>query len=127
MAVILDTNALSEFLLDSPQVKDVLSSSAFACLPVIVLGEYRFGAAESRLRAVLLRKIEECERLFPVLEVDRSTARHYADIRQELKRKGRPIPSNDLWISALARQHQLPILSQDAHFDEVADIRRIGW
>ena len=76
---------------------------------------------------MLLRKIEECERLFRVLEVDRSTARHYADIRQELKHKGRPIPSNDLWISALARQHRLPILSQDAHFDEVDDIRRIGW
>jgi len=37
------------------------------------------------------------------------------------------IPTNDLWIAALARQHQLQILSRDTHFDFIEGIVRIGW
>ena len=37
------------------------------------------------------------------------------------------IPSNDIWIAALCRQHSLPLLSRDRHFDLVPGIRRIGW
>jgi predicted nucleic acid-binding protein len=48
-------------------------------------------------------------------------------VRSELRDRGRPIPVNDVWIAALARQHTLPILSRDTHFDEVAGIQRIGW
>ena len=40
---------------------------------------------------------------------------------------GQPIPENDLWIAALARQHRLPILSNDAHFDQVSGVKRLGW
>lgn len=38
-----------------------------------------------------------------------------------------PIPGNDFWIAALMRQHALPLLSQDRHFDFVSGIRRVGW
>jgi len=62
-----------------------------------------------------------------VLPCDRATADWYASIRDELKRKGRPIPENDLWIAALARQHKLEIVSNDPHFDNLRGIRRIGW
>jgi predicted nucleic acid-binding protein len=62
-----------------------------------------------------------------VLLVDEVTAERYADIRAELKRAGRPIPGNDLWIAALARQHKTPLLSRDAHFDFVPGLKRIGW
>jgi predicted nucleic acid-binding protein len=44
-----------------------------------------------------------------------------------LKQSGRPLPSNDLWIAALARQHRLPLLSRDGHFDFVSALQRIGW
>jgi predicted nucleic acid-binding protein len=59
--------------------------------------------------------------------VDEGTAEHYAEIRVELKRSGRPIPVNDLWIAALARQHALPLLSRDQHFEFVRGLERIGW
>ena len=51
----------------------------------------------------------------------------YADVRHELKRAGRPIPANDLWIAALARQHSMPLASRDAHFDFVPGIKRVNW
>jgi len=48
-------------------------------------------------------------------------------IRLQLASAGTPIPMNDLWIAAIARQHKLPVISRDAHFDHVAGLTRIGW
>ena len=50
-----------------------------------------------------------------------------ASIRGELKRGGRPIPGNDVWIAALARQHSMPVLSREEHFDYVPHVKRIDW
>jgi len=55
------------------------------------------------------------------------TAAEYAAIRSELKQVGRPIPANDVWIAALCRQHKLPVLSKDRHFDRVKGLRRVQW
>jgi predicted nucleic acid-binding protein len=62
-----------------------------------------------------------------VLEITSETAVRYAELRSELKRAGAPIPSNDAWIAALCRQHSLPLLSKDRHFDVVKGIRRVEW
>ena len=51
----------------------------------------------------------------------------YVSLRATLKRLGRPIPANDVWIAALAVQYRLPILSQDKHFDGLSEVQRIGW
>ena len=62
-----------------------------------------------------------------ILPADADTTCHYAAIRRELEAAGTPIPMNDLWIAAIARQHQLRVLSRDAHFDKVSGLTRIGW
>ena len=51
----------------------------------------------------------------------------HSSIRTELKKAGTPIPSNDVWIAALCRQHSLPLVSRDRHFDCVAGIKRVEW
>ena len=51
----------------------------------------------------------------------------YAEVRSELKRSRHPIPGNDIWIAALARQHSLPLLSRDKHFDFVPRLKRLDW
>lgn len=96
-------------------------------LPVIVLGEYRFGIAQSRWRKEYEEWLREALTLFQVLEIGDETSARYAEVRLELKRAGTPIPENDLWIAALCRQRRLPLLSQDEHFDLVKSVRRIGW
>ena len=63
----------------------------------------------------------------PLLAVTSETSRFYADIRHELRLAGQPIPENDLWIAALARQHGLTLLSNDAHFDHLSGLKRISW
>jgi len=61
------------------------------------------------------------------LLVDAQTADIYARMRLGLEMKGKRIPMNDLWIAAIARQHKLPILSRDAHFDIITDLERHTW
>ena len=125
--MILDTNALSAAADDDPGVIAVLSRAEQMVLPVIVLGEYRHGIAQSRNRASyenwLAGLLHDCM----VLDIQEPTTHHYAEITLELKRKGKPIPTNDIWIAALCRQHSLPLLSRDRHFDLVAGTKRIDW
>jgi predicted nucleic acid-binding protein len=125
--MILDTNALSALLDGDAGMREILESAPDIHLPVIVLGEYRFGLIRSRARKPLEQLLDRLLKVATMLLVDDETARHYADIREELKEAGTPIPSNDIWIAALARQHELPVLSRDTHFDAVKKIRRFGW
>jgi predicted nucleic acid-binding protein len=98
-----------------------------AVIPVIAVGEYRYGIAQSRHRLAYEAWLASHLPHFEVLAVTDATATAYATLRRSLKRLGRPIPANDAWIAALALQHRLPILSRDHHFDVVADLQRISW
>lgn len=101
--MILDTNALSAWADGNNAVSRVLARQEFLALPVVVLGEYRFGLRSTRYRQILESKLAELERVVRILDITRSTAHTYAAIRDELKRVGKPIPSNDVWIAALVR------------------------
>jgi tRNA(fMet)-specific endonuclease VapC len=125
--VILDTNALSAVADNEPAAVRIFSQAASVELPVIVLGEYRFGIGRSRHRSEYEKWLSELIDATRVLPVDRETSGHYAQVRAELKKAGKPIPSNDLWIAALSRQHRLPLMSQDKHFDAVLNLKRVGW
>jgi tRNA(fMet)-specific endonuclease VapC len=125
--MILDTNAVSDLFAGHPGLESKLKDSTKHHLPIMVLGEYRFGLMASRKRAVLERLLDRLERESFILSPDRTTAKHYARIRHELKRKAHPIPENDIWIAALASQHQLEVASNDAHFDHVKGLKRIIW
>ena len=125
--MILDTNALSAVADNQSAAVRLFRDAASIELPAIVLGEYRFGIAQSRRRKEYEKWLEELVAATRVLSVDEQTSSHYAQVRSELKKAGKPIPSNDLWIAALARQHRLPLMSQDTHFDAVQGLKRIGW
>ena len=125
--MILDTYGLSAMADGDATLEPVLRRASGIALPVIVLGEYRYGIRQSRNRARYERWLAEAMAGCQVLNVDEETAGHYAEVREELKSKGHPIPANDLWIAALARQHRLPVLSRDEHFDFVPGLKRIDW
>ena len=110
-----------------PALEPVLSRATELAIPVIVLGEYSYGIAQSRNRVRYESWLREIAAVCRILLVDEATAAEYARIRGELKRTGRPIPGNDVWIAALARQHAMPVISRDQHFDSVEKLKRIGW
>jgi tRNA(fMet)-specific endonuclease VapC len=125
--VILDTNGLSAMADGDPHLEPILMRKGELALPVIVLGEYRYGIGQSRNRGRyekwLLDLVPRCR----ILRIDETTASEYATLRGELKRAGRPIPANDVWIAALARQHSMPVISRDGHFDYVPGLKRLAW
>lgn len=125
--MILDTNALSAFADGETGVGEILRRQTRAAIPVIVLGEFRYGIAQSRHRPAYEAWLESQLPHFEVLDVTDETTVSYAQLRTALKRSGRPIPANDAWIAALAIQHRLPILSRDQHFDVVSGLDRKGW
>lgn len=125
--MILDTNAVSALSFEDADLAEFLGTSLRHHLPVIVIGEYEFGLAGSKRNKELKAWFNLLVSESIVLTVDRETASHYGTICATLKRSGKPIPSNDLWIAALAMQHGLPIVSRDDHFDRVSGIRRLDW
>ena len=125
--MILDTNALSAWAEGRVAVESPLRVADRLVVPSVVLGEYYFGIRQSRHRARYENWLARCLPLTEIAIVTSATADAYADIRLELRRRGTPIPPNDVWIAALARQHGLAVLSSDGHFDIVDGVRRIGF
>ncbi len=125
--MILDTNAVSALFGGDDSLGSVLDSEQQHDLPVIVIGEYRFGLLFSRHRRHLTLLLDILIRESRVLSVSEETAMHYSTTRQRLRKAGHPTPENDIWIAALARQYGLPVVSQDEHFDSVEGIERVGW
>jgi predicted nucleic acid-binding protein len=125
--MIVDTNALSAFIDGDPAVGEVLRRQSRAAVPAIVLGEFRYGINESRHRRAYESWLDAYLGEFELLFVTDETAVAYAEVRVAVRRSGRPIPSNDAWIAALAVEHRLPVLSRDQHFDGIAGVTRSGW
>jgi tRNA(fMet)-specific endonuclease VapC len=127
VALILDTNALSAVADGEGSAIELVARAERLAVPVIVLGEYRLGIAQSRQKASYESWLRQWIAAVQVLEIDEETTHSYAAIGLELKKTGRPIPVNDLWVAALCRQHSLPLLSRDRHFDLVSGLRRLDW
>jgi tRNA(fMet)-specific endonuclease VapC len=125
--LILDTNAVSAWSDGEEELLDAMAGAGPVMLPVIAIGEYRYGlklSTQRTEREAWLRRVIDTVQVLPVT---RATAGAYADIRSQLHRKGRSIPTNDAWIAALALEHRLPVLSRDAHFDVVDGVERVSW
>ena len=125
--MILDTNGLSALAEGEPGLEPLLRRAAQVAIPVIVLGEYRYGISQSRNQLQYEQWLAEYLPSFRILDVDERTTISYSAVRRELKKAGTPIPSNDVWIAALCRQHALPLLTRDRHFDTVSGITRLDW
>lgn len=125
--MILDTNALSALVDGASAIEKLLKRASFLALPVIVLGEYRYGISRSSRRAEYESWLARDLSLFQILDVSMQTSVYYASIRLELKEKGRPIPENDIWIAALAKQYEMPIISRDTHFKNIKGISFETW
>jgi tRNA(fMet)-specific endonuclease VapC len=124
--VILDSNALIAFLADDPAFISRFGSVQ-TLLPVIVLGELYYGAFKSRRVQANLTRLDNLVTSSAILVCDDGTARLYGMVKQRLKAKGRAIPENDMWISAIALQHGLPLATRDAHFLQVDDLMTESW
>ena len=125
--MILDTNALSAWADGEIQVEELLKPGNTAYFPIIVIGEFQFGIKQSRKKKRYKEFLFSCLPKGAVVDLTLETANNYSEIRLELKRAGTPIPANDIWIAAIARQLNEPILTNDHHFDYVSNIKTVNF
>ncbi|MDH3717333.1 MAG: type II toxin-antitoxin system VapC family toxin [Planctomycetota bacterium] len=124
---LLDTNAVIAVFANDAAVLAMVSQAGECFLPAVALGEPYYGARHSAKVADNLAKLKAFCDTVTILPCDEETASAYGRIKNELRTKGRPIPENDIWIAAIAAQHQLELLSNDDHFDDVDGLNRKSW
>lgn len=127
MRIAIDTNRYADLVKGVPGVVEIVAVADEVFVPLIVVGELRAGFAagtkQARNEGVLRRFLAEPD--VSVLCPDDQTSFHYAAVFAELRRRGTPIPTNDLWIAALVLQHGLVLHARDRHFDYLPQIPRI--
>jgi tRNA(fMet)-specific endonuclease VapC len=125
--ILIDTNRYSDLTRGDANVVRTIEAADQAFLPLFVLGELRAGflggSQAAQNERVLDRFLKKAT--VSVLLPDEQTTVHYAGIYQQLRRAGTPVPTNDMWIAALALQHGLHLYHRDAHFDHLPQLLRI--
>lgn len=124
---LLDTNIIIALFKEDPGVVARLQAAPEVFLPSIVLGELYYGAANSGRPRPNQARVEEFAASCPLVAVDGLSALHYGTVRSQLKRKGKPIPENDIWIAACAVQHDLTLVTRDGHFKDVDGLPLESW
>lgn len=120
----LDTSAYSHFKRGDAQVVELIDGAEWLGMPTIVLGELRVGfllggrltVNESELREFLANPVVE------IVGVDSEVSRHYAEIFVDLRRAGTPLPTNDIWIAAIAAREGALVLTYDDHFHAISRV-----
>ena len=125
--IILDSNRYTDYFQSVPEAVHVIQGCDEVHLPFVVLGELRAGFLRGELAQKNERGLVEflLSPRVSVLLADESTTHVYAELHADCRRKGTPIPTNDLWIAALVRQHGLPLYSRDAHFEKIPGLLRV--
>ena len=123
----LDTCAVIDLFGGVAAIHALIASLPTVYLPCTVLGELFHGVYASKAPNQERARVDSFRRTATLLLADQTTAETYGRLRVQLRRKGRPIPDNDLWIAVLAVQHGLTLVTRDAHFDEVEGLATIGW
>ena len=124
---LLDTNIVIAIFSKDNLVIEPLKMAEEVFVPTIVLGELYYGAQKSIRVEGNLRRINEFAESCSILLCDIGTSRRYGEIKNLLRAKGRPIPENDIWIAAIAKQHELTLVSRDDHFKEIGDFLTLTW
>jgi len=116
--IIIDTNFYVAFKKREDAAVAKLKKADYIAVNTVILGEllagFRCGTREERNREELDLFLDSPR--VDLLSVDDETAEFYAQVFAELKQKGRPIPTNDLWLAASAMQHGLVLATYDDHF-----------
>jgi tRNA(fMet)-specific endonuclease VapC len=124
---LLDTNIVIACLSNDPDVVGRINDADEFFVSSTVLGEMLYGAYNSTNVDDNIRRINLFLSKAGLLACDGPTSYIYGEMKTELRQKGRPIPDNDIWIAASAKQHLLTLITRDMHFDKVDKLPVIRW
>lgn len=119
--ILIDTNSYAAFKRNEPIAVEVLRMVEYIGINTIVLGEilggFKGGNKEVENKKELNQFLDS-QRVY-ILEIDEETSEFYAKIYWDLKKKGNPIPTNDMWVAASAMRHGLSLFTYDEHFNNI--------
>ncbi len=127
MRLLIDSNRFIDFCSGDPEVVSRLETAALVVVPFVVLAEIRVASLLLKHGDVQARMLTEFLHQPGVRTVHSTdvTTHHCAALYVHLRKQGTPIPTNDIWIAALALEHSLVIYTRDAHFDHLPQIPKI--
>ena len=119
--LLIDTNIYTYAFNGNTEVIQILQRAQKISISAITIGEllsgFKAGSKEKINRAELEEFLDSPR--VQLLGIDEDTAEFYSEIQSALKDKGKPIPTNDIWIAAIALQHGLKLYTKDQHFKYV--------
>ena len=124
---LLDTNAVIALFAGDLMVQEKVRNAEYIVAAPPVIGELCFGAQKSNKVTENPHKIDIFVQQSIVFLCDLEIAQWYGIIKDELRRKGRLIPDNDIWIAAVAMQRGLILVTRDSHFDEIESLQTEYW
>jgi tRNA(fMet)-specific endonuclease VapC len=124
---ILDTNIVIALFSGETSIKEHLLKDDEVFISNTILGELFFGAFKSKRSKTNLKRISDFADTISILMCDKDTAYQYGIVKNELLKKGKPIPENDIWIAAVAMQNNLILVTRDARFSEIDDLICEKW
>jgi tRNA(fMet)-specific endonuclease VapC len=125
--IFLDTNIIIELFTGNEVIADKLKQLRAFYISPIVLGELYVGINRVVNKNKHLLKLNSFLELCDMAEIDKTTAQIFGEITVALYKKGKPIPTNDIWIAASVKQYDLRLISRDKHFDEIDHILTESW
>ena len=126
-SVLVDTNVVVAYFRGEKALHPHFAGINPVFVPWVVLGELYYGAERAQRRQEQITHIHDLLKYTVVLFADHDTTETYGQLKADLYRLGTPIPDNDLWIAAMARQYDLPLATRDAHFTQVPRLKTLAW
>ena len=124
---VIDTNTLIKFIAHDPTLRWRMGHDFRCFLSFISVGELFAGAYQSTRKAINVAEVQRFCHEIPVLIWDFETADTYGRIHASLRRKGKPIPHNDVWVAATALRHEMTLITLDKHFAAIEGLRTEVW
>lgn len=124
---LLDTNIIAGWLKGEVAIADKIDKAKEVYIPIIVVGELYYGALYSTHVQKNLKAVQNIISHYNVLIIDEETTLVYGNIKAALRKKGKPIPENDIWIAAIAQRYELTVITRDKHFKEIESISFKSW
>jgi tRNA(fMet)-specific endonuclease VapC len=123
----LDTNAYVALHAGDPQLVEEIRTADVVGVPIVVLGELWFGfmnGSKLRQNTKTLERFMATPRV-QVLQLDTQTTRLFGETAMLLRKAGKPIQQNDIWIAALCKQHGFALATRDQGFRHVLGLNLV--
>lgn len=125
--ILLDTSIVIELFTGNKTIADRISKLNEFYVPIMVVGELYTGVFSSLQESKHLKKLNDFLEIATIIGANEKTAEQYGKIMSELRKRGHPIPTNDVWISAIALQYEFTLVAMDKHFKEITNLNLKEW